>query len=388
MAKGYLHVEIESLQRSKNPGDVCGDVILWERTPSTTDLVICDGMGHGVKANIAAEMCATRLMELIRQGISLREAFASVVNTMEQAKTTDLPYAVFTVIRILSDGVTTVLSYEMPGPIFLTRRYAQVLQQRTISLGRALICEANCHLTQNEGIVVMSDGITMAGLDSGLSGMVMGWGVQGVSQFSTDQMTNGVLFHDLPDHIMERTAQLWGKSLGDDCTVLLAGCRPGNTVNILTGPPTDPEHDQEVVNRFMMLPGSKVVCGGITAQITAESLGVTMEMETRPKSLLAPPRCYIDGIDLVTEGAITLNQLYNVLDEEPDALEDESAVTELYEMLKNADRVRILLGGAINPATRDISFKQKGILTRQAIVPLLAHKLEESGKLVIVEKID
>ncbi|MHB1461966.1 MAG: SpoIIE family protein phosphatase [Armatimonadota bacterium] len=387
MAKGYLHVEIDTLQLSKHEGDVCGDVIMWERTESSTNLVISDGMGHGIKANIAAEMCAARLMELIRQGTSLRQAFSSLVHTMEQAKTSELPYAVFTVVRILNDGVSTVLSYEMPAPIFLARRYAQVLQQRTFSVGHSLIGEATCHLTKGEGIMVMSDGVTMAGLDSGQPGMVMGWGVEGVNQFSSDQMSSGVAFHDLPEHVMSRTVKLWGTSLGDDCSILLAGCRPGNTVNIFTGPPTDPEKDMEVVNRFMMLQGTKVVCGGITAQITAENLGVPIEMEEKPKSLLSPPRCYIDGIDLVSEGAITLNQIYNVLDEEPGALEDDSAVTELHELLKNADRVRIMMGGAINPATRDISFRQKGILTRQAIVPLLARKLQEAGKLVIVEDI-
>ena len=77
-----------------------------------------------------------------------------------------------------------------------------------------------------------------------------------------------------------------------------------------------------------------------------------------------------------------------MLDEDPNSLEEGSAVTLLYQMLQNADRVRILLGGAINPATHDISFKQKGILTRQAIVPLLAKKLEDMGKLVIIEQVD
>ncbi len=387
MAKGYLHVELELAQHAKHEGDVCGDVMLLERTPSATDIILCDGMGHGIKANIAAQMCVTRLMELIKQGITLRDAFCRVVDTMEQAKTQDLPYAVFTVIRILSDGVTTILTYEMPGPIFIAKRYAQSLQQRTISQKRALISEANCHLTAGEGVLIMSDGISMAGLDSGL-GMPMGWGVEGVSKLATDQLTMTVSFQNLPNRIMERTAQLWGKKLGDDCTVVLAHCRPGNTVNILTGPPKNPDHDQEVVNKFMMLNGLKVVCGGITAQIASESLGVPLEMETRPKSMLAPPRCFIDGIDLVTEGTITLNQIYNVLDEDPNSLEEGSAVTLLYQMLQNADRVRILLGGAINPATHDISFKQKGILTRQAIVPLLAKKLEDMGKLVIIEQVD
>lgn len=381
---GYLHVEIETSQLPKKAGDPSGDVVAHERTASSTTIVVSDGIGHGIKAHIAAQMCVSRILELLRQGYSLRKAFNCLVTTLNKARGTDLPYAVFTVVRILNDGVTTVLTYEMPPPVFITQRYTQVLTQRTVMMDDVLIGESNCHIEPGEGVLVVTDGITQAGLGMGLTS---GWTIEGVSQFSNDCLSGRVPVKDMPDCILSQARQLWKKGLGDDCTVVLALCRPGKIVNILTGPPADPKADCEVVRRFTMMEGSKVVSGGTTSKIVAKCLGVDILMEANPQSTLAPPRYHIQGIDLVTEGAVTLNQVYNVLDEDPGKFDEESGVTQLHELLTSADRVNILVGLAINPATRDISFRQKGILTRHAILPLIAEKLRKSGKLVTIEHI-
>lgn len=381
---GYLHVEIALDQLSRKAGDPCGDVIAYERTASSTTLVVSDGIGHGIKAHIAAQMCVSRILELLRQGYSLRKAFGSLVRTMNEARGTDLPYAVFTVVRILNDGVTSVLTYEMPPPVFVTPRYAQVLPQRTVAMDDVLIGEANCHVAPREGIMVVSDGITQAGLGMGLAS---GWTIEGVSQFANDCLGDRIPANRVPACVLSQARTLWKKGLGDDCTAVLALCRPGKTVNILTGPPADRKTDSEVVRRFMLMDGVKVVSGGTTAAVVAKYLRTEVLMEANPQSTLAPPRCHIEGIDLVTEGAVTLNQVYNVLGEDASCFDEESGVTEFHGLLTSADRINILVGSAINPATRDISFLQKGVLTRQTILPLIAEKLERSGKLVVVERV-
>jgi hypothetical protein len=111
-----------------------------------------------------------------------------------------------------------------------------------------------------------------------------------------------------------------------------------------------------------------------------------MSVEQCPQSLVAPPRYEIEGIDLVTEGAVTLNQAYNLLNEDLCALTEDSGVTELCALLQIADRVNIFMGTARSLAGGDISFRQRGILTREAIVPLIADRLRAAGKLVVVER--
>ncbi|MHB0999554.1 MAG: SpoIIE family protein phosphatase [Armatimonadota bacterium] len=382
MDKGYIHVEIETAQTSKKAGAPCGDVVAYERTETSTTLVCSDGIGSGIKANIAAEMCVSRLLQLLRQGNSLRKAFTSMAATMDKAKGTDMPYAVFTVVRILNDGVATVLSYEMPPPIFVTSRYANVLPQRTVTMDTSLIGEANCHVEPGEGILVVSDGITQAGLGAGLAN---GWGPEGVSQFISDRLRERINLSSIPKFVVQEARQVWGNVQGDDCTAALASCRWGKTVHILTGPPSNPIKDRPTVKQFLMLDGVKVVCGGTTSKIVADYLGTEVRVESNPRSTLAPAKYEVDGVDLVTEGAVTLNQMYNVFDEDPDNFDEESGVTELQELLRTADRVHFMIGRAENPANKDISFRQRGILTRQAIIPLICKKLQEAGKLVVIE---
>jgi hypothetical protein len=116
-------------------------------------------------------------------------------------------------------------------------------------------------------------------------------------------------------------------------------------------------------------------------------LGERVSVERDPKSTIAPPRYEIDGVDLVTEGAVTLNQAYNIIDEDLALITEDSGVTELCALLQVADCVHIWIGGAKNVASGDISFRQCGILTRDRIMPLLAEKLRNAGKLVVVEHV-
>jgi len=103
--------------------------------------------------------------------------------------------------------------------------------------------------------------------------------------------------------------------------------------------------------------------------------------------MIAPPSYFIEGIDLVTEGTVTLNQVYNILDEDPRNYEETSGVTELCNYLRAADRINIFMGLAANPASESISFRQKGVLSRHNIVPLLVEKLRRQNKLVVLKYI-
>ena len=140
------------------------------------------------------------------------------------------------------------------------------------------------------------------------------------------------------------------------------------------------------MGRFLEAKGLKIVCGGKTAEIVAGVLGEPLGVEQDSLSLTSPPRYAIEGVDLVTEGAVTLNQVYNVLDEPLERLVEDSGVTELCTFLQLADRVNLFVGGAQNRAHGDITFRQQGMLTRDRIVPLIVDKLRAAGKLVVVER--
>ncbi len=383
----YRHVEIECAQASKRQAAVCGDLVWWQRAEDGTTVLLCDGLGSGIRAQIAASLCAARLRELMRLGFSMRRACESVVATMHEIRSRDIPFSAFAMARVLKDGAATVLTYEMPPPVFVDGRQVQVLEPRFFPLGGEVIGESLCTLTPERGLLLVSDGVTQAGLGSGLA---VGWTEKGVEDYVRGCLAAGLAPRDLPARLLEEARALSGGVLGDDTTAVALTCRPGRTIHVFTGPPRDRADDRRTVTRFLESSGVRIVCGSTTAEIVGRVLGVNVELELpAEESPFDPPRYRMDGIDLVTEGAMTLNQVYNLLDEGGAAgAEDfpDSGVTRLCALMRGADAVRFWVGLAQNPAHGDRMFNRMGILPRARVVELIAEKLTAMGKLVVTRR--
>lgn len=383
MADDYLHIEVQIAQTAKRHGEPCGDLVVSERNEAHTTLLCVDGVGSGMRARIAAKMCASRFCTLMQNDFSLRAAFTSLAETMDRWRDPAKPYAAFTAARIRNDGVATSLSYDAPAPILVGTRQASLLEAKPLQWGKALVTETQSRLEPGEGLLLMSDGITQAGIGAEHA---HGWGPEGVVRFVNHSLLLGHQLQDLPRLVHREALRLW-RTAGDDCTAAVAYCRSGNVVSLFTGPPADERQDGQAVRQFMELPGTKVVCGGTTADLVARWLGERVRLEQDPISMVAPPRYEIPGIDLVTEGAVTLNQTYNLLDTDESQLRESSGVTELRSLLREADCVHILYGVARNSAMDMVSFRQQGILPRDQILPRLVDKLRAAGKLVTIQHV-
>ena len=384
MAQKYLHVDISSHQSAKYPDGPCGDVVAHRRTEIGTDIILCDGIGSGTKAYIAATLHVSRLQTLLAEGFSLRRTFANIVSTVDQWRDPAKPYAAVTLVRILNDGEATILTYDAPAPVLIGRGQAGVLPQRTFLIDKAVVQQSSCFLAPGEGLVLFSDGITQAGIGEGAT---EGWTSEGVAAYVSKLLATRSRLEAIPEAVCREALRRDGDASRDDLTVVVAGCRAGQTLNILTGPPADKRLDADVVARFMAGDGPKVVCGATSAAIVARVLQRKLAVEREPMSLIAPPKYMLDGVDLVTEGAVTLNQLSNLLDLSGEPFEEINPVTELAELIQGADRINLILGRGTNPANDSLGFKQQGILKREVIVPLLVRKLRARGKLVLLSEI-
>ncbi len=377
------YMEIAFAQGSKRPGGVCGDYILVDRTLEATTAIVADGIGTGIKARIAAVMCASRLMELIRVGFTLREACKKIVDTMHEARTKDVPFSAFSVCRVLNSGHATVVSYEIPAPILINNRLAAYLpKQRSFPMGLEMISEVNCMLDYGDAVVMVSDGVSQAGLGHQYK---LGWGVKSACAFLNGCLIQGTSLKDLPARVLEKVREISGVSLGDDTTCFILFCREAKVLNILTGPPENRRKDKEVVEHFMGLKGLKVICGSSTAEMVARHLKVPVEAKEMSQAFHRPPSYEIEGIDYTTEGAITLNQVYNILEEDVSRLEPDSSVSDLCRLLHSSDTINFIVGTATNPGHETIAFRQMGILPREVIVQLIAERLKKMGKLLNIE---
>jgi anti-anti-sigma regulatory factor len=238
-------------------------------------------------------------------------------------------------------------------------------------------------LLPGDGLILLSDGITQAGIGNSLA---EGWQSAGVAEFISASACE-LDGQGLLERILQQARALWPSQAGDDMTAALLEARCGKVVNLLTGPPASASRDAQVVREFLDAQGTHVVCGATTASIVARHTGRSLQVDPDHKSLLAPPKYALAAADLVTEGSVTLNQVYNILDADPADWVDPSGVTELAALLKQADRVNITLGLTANPANAGMHFRQQGLLSRAKIVELLAGKLREMGKLVVVHSV-
>lgn len=377
----YKHPVLVQAQAVKYGQRVCGDLVFEDRQADGATFMVLDGIGSGIKANVAAQMFSARLSELLKRGFSVYEATASLVATLHRARTEDILFSAFTLIRILPDGSASAVSYEMPAPLFIEARTVSIAKQRFFTMAGEVVGEALFKLRPGSGFLVVSDGVTQAGMGGSLA---QGWTIEGTRDFAAKALHDGLRLSQLPQLLVDEAGRLCGGRHGDDATAAFFAARPGKTVQILTGPPVNASDDAEFVSKFLASDGVKVVCGSTTSDICADRSGREIRTGTGGTPF-EPPEHFIAGIDLVTEGALTLNQLFNVLDEKSEDLDPVSPVTRLRGYLEEADRVHFRVGGANNPGHANIIFRQLGVLPRSVIVPLIADKLRGKGKLVIID---
>lgn len=367
-------------QKMKTGYTVCGDNCACARSDAGTAYVLCDGIGSGIYANIAAILCTERLIGMIRRGVSFREAAELVAGSMHRAREEDTPYSAFSAAFIYPDGYFTTYTYEAPTPILISENGASVLPVRFYTVGYEVIAETEGKLQLNENLVLMSDGVTQSGMGHGYG---MGIGSEGIAEFINHALKSTDVF-DIPEKVAAYCARVSEGRFEDDTTFAMLHCREAVELTLLTGPPSSLSGDKVFAELILnSQAGKKVVCGSTTIDIISRELGVTVETKYAGGAFGIPPEYALEGVDLATEGAIMLNQLCNVIDEPLELFEDDNVVTKLCLMLREADVIHMHIGNAQNNAHESLLFKQVGVRMRRSIVEILVEKLRNMGKLVI-----
>lgn len=378
----YIHSDVFAAQSPKKPGQPCGDAWGVTRDSNATTIIVADGLGSGIKANIAANMCVSRILTQIEMGLSIRETFNRVSATMDTAWGTVAPFSVFTIAQILNNGQTTVLGYEMPPALIIGQSYAQILPHRVYTHEKAVVHESSCIIKKGEGLMLMSDGITQAGIGKLF---INGWESSGVSSFLQSFLPiNRLDGQKLACLVHDQARIYWTKGGGDDCSVVVATNRRGIVVNLLSGPPIHKGDDDEFVQAFFSSKGIHIISGGSTSKMASRVMNSKIEISADGDSI-TPPSFKMKGTELVTEGMVTLNQVFNLLDEDMNTLPlTGSPAYQMTYLLKIADKVNIWLGKSENVSEDRIEFRQQGLLNRHIVISRISEKLLKQGKLVVI----
>ncbi len=294
---------------------LCGDhVEVIEGEDRTTIVVLADGLGSGVKANILATLTAEIAAGMLEKGASIDQVVETLIETLPECQVRHLAYATFAVLRIHRGREAYLAEYDSPplihvrgGAVLATPARERVIAGRTIR-------EAQFVLEPGDYLVMVSDGYVHAGV-GGL--YRMGWGWKNLSIAAQRWAETRGDTHQLVGALSRTCLKLSNGKLGDDATAVAMWVRPYRKATVLTGPPSEPSLDPIAVDKLMSSQGVKVICGGTTAQMAARVLGKPLRVQLRTQGARAgalprpgrklPPTGDLEGVDLVTEGILTLS---------------------------------------------------------------------------------
>ena len=369
--------------------ETCGDhVEVLEESENSTILVLADGLGSGVKANILSTLTSKIISTMIANNMSIEECVSTIASTLPVCEKRGLAYSTFTIIHVVGNKEAEIIQFDNPHVILLRDGKNCDYDKSALEIGEKLIYQSKIDLQLNDLFIAMSDGAIYAGVGRTLN---YGWQMENIITFMENVYKDCYSAKAVSNLLLEKCNSLYESKPGDDTTVSAIKIRQRQPVNLMIGPPKDPKDVPEMFKGFFAMEGKRIVCGGTTSQLAAAHLGKELQVNIKYLDPEIPPTAEIDGVDLVTEGVITMNR---VLKYAKSYLQDNEYYTEWLAKMDGASQITRLLfeeatdiviyaGTAMNPAHQNPDLPiNLGIKIR--IIEELAVCLKEMGKRVKV----
>ncbi|MDO5293740.1 MAG: SpoIIE family protein phosphatase [bacterium] len=305
-----VNVDISYKSLNKHEEELCGDKVELLKTNDSDIIILADGMGSGVKANILATLTSKILGTMLINGASLEDCVETIILTLPVCKIRQVAYSTFSILQIYHSGEAYLVEFDNPSCIFIREGKLVQIPFKERLIHDKKIREYRCNVSLGDYFVLMSDGVVHAGVGKLLN---FGWSWENVAEYAVNAVKTCATADRLVTALSDACDELYMQSPGDDTTVAVAKVTDKKVVGLLTGPPVNPEDDQRMIQDFMEQEGKKVVCGGTTANIISRELqrGITTSLEYLDPNV--PPIAHIVGIDLVTEGVLTLTKTLHLL---------------------------------------------------------------------------
>ena len=375
---------------NKKGEQLCGDrVEIIARNDNSLTLVLADGLGSGVKANILSTLTSKILSTMIENGMPIEECVDTIVKTLPVCSVRKVAYSTFTIIHVEENTTATLIQFDNQNVILLRggKHWDYPTTSRVIE-GKTIL-ESKFPLQLNDMMIAMSDGAIWAGVGQSMN---FGWQRDNVVEFAERMYEDTLSAKMMAALIVDECNRLYAGEPGDDTTVAAVRVRERKPVNLMIGPPADPADVGKMMALFFAKEGKKIVCGGTTSKLAAnylhEDVVTSLDYGTDRD---IPPTATIKGVDLVTEGVITLSRVVeyaNVFLNNSDlanlwSLQTDGASRIAQYLFEYATDISFFVGRAINPAHQNpdlpITFGIKIQLVKQ-----LSEALEKMGKRVSV----
>lgn len=368
---------------------LCGDHIdIINMSEDSSVIVLADGLGSGVKASILSTLTSKIIATMTSEGISIEECVKTIAATLPICKVRNVAYSTFTIIHLIHNEEAEIICYDNPAVIMYRNGKYMDIPMSEMNVDGKIINRARIKLQENDIFIAMSDGCIHAGVGMSLN---FGWERKDIAEFMETLTDVGFTAKTLSTVLTEQCLKLYGGKPGDDTTACTVRIRRRQPMNLMIGPPSDRNDCDKMVSLFLSKEGKRIVCGGTTSSIVSAYLKKPIIPNLNYFDPEIPPTATIEGIDLVTEGVITINRVNEYA---KDYLKDNESYKQwnykqdgaalIARMLfEEATDINFYVGKAINPAHQNpnlpINFNIKMQLVNE-----LSESLRQMGKRVKV----
>lgn len=358
MNRDALFIDVHHYACRKWNQNVCGDAFVSKRYDNEGRVitVLSDGLGSGVKANILACMTAHMALRFVEAGADLLRSCEVMMESLPVCQVRKISYATFTIVDSDLEGVTRIVEEGNPGAVVMRGDFPDELTGMTLT--SKLFPDRHMRISETameagDRIVVCSDGVTQSGI--GTRSYPLGWREQGLREYLVELIRNvpEISSRELSRAVVEEAMRLEPDNRPqDDTSCLVMHFRQPSRLMVLTGPPYDQDRDAECAAMLDEFPGRKAVCGGTTANLVAREWGADISVELPGPGVSLPPCGILSGVELVTEGILTLTETVRRL-EGGGMVGNDDPADRLLDLLLDSDAIEFLVGTRINQAHQD-----------------------------------
>lgn len=375
-----IFIEVDCSQKHKTGNPVCGDCFRSQKLDPEGRIitVLSDGLGSGIKACVLSSMTATMAMNYMALNETILQTALSIIHTLPEDMERKISYSTFCIFDIGLSGQVKVIEYETP-PVCLFRN-GQIVEipKRRIPVERAdlentYLWVSEFRLEKEDRLICFTDGVSQSGM--GTPQMPFGWDTGVIPYIGKIlQQHPGISAKELSGKIVAQAEKNDGFTSLDDTSCCVVYRRTPRNLLICTGPPYDQGKDSYLAERVNHFPGKRILCGGTTANIISRELKrpVTVDLNTIDKEL--PPISHIEGIDLITEGILTLSKVERLLTQ-GHCKRPYGPAEQIIELLHNSDRIIFVVGTRINTAHQDPNLPVE-LEIRRNVVKKIKYLLE------------
>ena len=397
-----LCIDIDYSQLFKHGQKIGGDVFFLDRNDDSNVItaILSDGLGSGVRANVLASITAHMASKLSLSPMDLEKSAEVIMDTLPVDSEKGISYSTFSIARIIFSDNKSFIRIELAeydNPDSLRFHGCEPVEwdktsfrlKRKAAIKEEIVYSSSFEVNDGDRLIFFSDGVAQSGIALGSSGpsrdikedpvyaafrtarqpaqslpsvvRSKGWGTENVSAFIQKTLREDphISSRQLARAIVTEAYKNDGYHPNDDITCCVINIRKPRRTLIVTGAPRNRESDKRLVERIKSFDGQVIVCGGTTAKIVARELGKDLKADKSPAGSL-PPSSKIDGIDLVTEGMITLAEVARRLSNKT-LLKNmsEDAAKRMIKLLRETDQIEIIVGTKINDDIEDPSTAAK-----------------------------